>query len=65
MSDNVEVVQAQESVAAADMDYINAVFAHNLAKLSLARSVGQLADRLADYLKLPSQPVPSPPPPTR
>jgi len=65
VSDNVEVVQAQESVAAADMDYINAVFAHNLAKLSLARSVGQLADRLADYLKLPSQPVPSPPPPTR
>jgi len=54
VSDNVEVVQAQESVASAELDYINSVFAHNLAKLSLARSVGQLADRVADYLKLPA-----------
>jgi outer membrane protein TolC len=34
VTDNVEVVQAQESVAGAELDYINSVFAHNLAKLS-------------------------------
>lgn len=53
VSDNVEVVQAQETVAAAEMDYINSVFAHNLAKLSLARAIGQAADRLVEFLKLP------------
>ena len=53
VSDNVEVVQAQESAAAAVLDYINAVFSHNLAKLSLARAVGMAAERLPDFLKLP------------
>jgi len=46
VSDNVEVVQAQSSLASADLDYINSVFAHNLAKLSLARATGILADTL-------------------
>jgi outer membrane protein TolC len=53
VSDNLEVVQAQESLAIAAFDYINSVFAHNLAKLSLARSMGVAADRLTDFLKLP------------
>ena len=53
VSDNVEVVQAQESVAAAELDYINGVFAHNLAKLSLARAIGQASERLTDFLKGP------------
>src|SRR5581483_1603631 len=44
VSDNVEVVQAQESVASAELDYINSVFAHNVAKLSLARAMGGAAD---------------------
>jgi outer membrane protein TolC len=46
VTDNVEVVQAQASLASADLDYINSVFAHNLAKLSLARATGSLADTL-------------------
>lgn len=46
VTDNVEVVQAQASLAAADLDYINSVFAYNLAKLSLARAVGSAADTL-------------------
>jgi outer membrane protein TolC len=50
VSDNVEVVQSQESVAGAELDYINSVFAHNVAKLSLARAVGQGADNLAQFL---------------
>ena len=53
VSDNVEVVQAQESAAAAALDYINAVFSHNLAKLNLARAVGMAAERLPEFLKLP------------
>src|SRR5262249_10234292 len=31
VSDNTEVVQSQESVANAQLDYINSLFAHNLA----------------------------------
>lgn len=53
VSDNLEVVQAQESVASAELDYINSVFAHNVAKLSLARAMGAGADNLPQFLKLP------------
>jgi len=52
VTDNVEVVQAQESVAGAELDYINSVFAHNLAKLSLARAIGGAAENLAQFLTL-------------
>jgi outer membrane protein TolC len=40
VSDTIEVVQAQEALAAANDNYISALFAHNLAKLSLARALG-------------------------
>lgn len=53
VSDNLAVVQAQESVASADLDYINSVFAHNVAKLSLARAIGGAAGNWAQFLKLP------------
>jgi len=52
VTDNVEVVQAQESVAGAELDYINSVFAHNLAKLSLARAIGGAAESLPQFLTL-------------
>jgi outer membrane protein TolC len=52
VTDNVEVVQAQESVAGAELDYIDSVFAHNLAKLSLARAMGGAAENLAQFLKV-------------
>ena len=45
------MVQSQDSVAGADLDYINSVFAHNLAKLALARAVGQAAKNLAEFIK--------------
>ena len=53
ITDSIEVVQAQESTAGAALDYINSVFAHNLAKLGLARAIGVAAERLPDFLKLP------------
>lgn len=52
VSDNLEVVQSQESVATARLDYINGVFAHNLAKLSLARAIGRVAENLPQFLKM-------------
>jgi len=55
VTDNVEVVQSQEFVAAAELDYINSVFAHNIAKLSLARAMGQAADKLPQFLQINSQ----------
>lgn len=50
VSDNLEVVQSQEALSTANTDYINSVFAHNLAKLSLARSIGRAAEALPQFL---------------
>jgi len=52
VSDNVEVVQSQESVATSQLDYITSVFAHNLAKLTLARAIGGAAESLSRFLSL-------------
>ncbi len=50
VSSNIEVVQAQESVATATDNYLAALYAHNFAKISLARAVGQSAERVQPYL---------------
>jgi len=50
VSDNVTVVQSQESVADADLDFINSVFAFNIAKLSLARAIGRADEKLQQFL---------------
>ena len=52
VTDSLEVVQSEEAVAAADLDYINSVFAHNLAKLNLARTVGHAQQKLDQYLQV-------------
>jgi outer membrane protein TolC len=49
VTDNVEVVQAQDAVASAELDYINNLVAHNIAKLSLARAIA-VADRYRAFL---------------
>jgi outer membrane protein TolC len=51
--DNVTYVQAQEEVTNAEFDYINGVFAYNIAKLSLARAMGRAADALPEIFKAP------------
>ena len=51
--DNVQLVQAQEAVTNAEFDYINGVFAYNIAKLSLARATGRAADGLPESAKIP------------
>jgi outer membrane protein TolC len=40
VTDNIEVVQAQESVASANDTLISALYAHNVAKVGLARALG-------------------------
>ncbi|HJT89316.1 MAG TPA: TolC family protein [Bryobacteraceae bacterium] len=53
VADTLEVVQAQESVAVADQDYIGALYAHNLAKASLARAMGQAEQGIQQLLGRP------------
>ncbi len=47
---NIEVVQSQEAVARANDSYITALYAHNLAKASLARAVGIAEEAVQSYL---------------
>ena len=51
VTDNLEVVQAQESVAAAHENYISSLYAHNLAKVELARALGMAEKGVKDFLK--------------
>jgi outer membrane protein TolC len=51
--DNVTYVQAQQEVTNAEFDFINGVFAFNIAKLSLARAMGRAADALPEIFKAP------------
>jgi outer membrane protein TolC len=51
VSDNLEVVQAQESVASAHESYISSLYAHNLAKVELARALGNAEQGVKQYLK--------------
>lgn len=51
VTDNLEVVQAQESVASAHENYIQSLYAHNLAKIELARAIGDAEQGVQRYLK--------------
>ena len=50
VADNIEVVQAQEALAGANEDAINSLYAHNLAKVALARAVGGAEVSLKQYV---------------
>ena len=51
VADNLEVVQAQESVASAHETYIQSLYAHNLAKVELAHAIGDAEEGVKRYLK--------------
>ncbi len=51
VTDNLEVVQAQESVASAHESYIQSLYTHNLAKIELARAIGDAEQGVKRYLK--------------
>ena len=51
VTDNIEVVQAQDALATASDAYIASLYSYNLAKISLARSTGVAELRFAEYVE--------------
>ena len=51
VTDNLEVVQAEDALAIVNDAYIASVYAHNLAKISLARATGVAEARFAAYVE--------------
>jgi outer membrane protein TolC len=51
VADNLEVIQAQEAVAAANENYISGLYAHNIAKVALARAIGFAEEGVKQYLQ--------------
>jgi outer membrane protein TolC len=52
VTDTVEVVQAQGSVAVASDDLIAALYAHNLSKVELARALGSPQERIQKFMEV-------------
>jgi outer membrane protein TolC len=50
VTNNVEVIQAQQQLASANDRYIASLFAHNIAKVLLARSIGNAEQMVRNYL---------------
>jgi outer membrane protein TolC len=50
VTDNIEVVQAQDALANARETYISSLYQHNLAKVSLARAIGVAEQAVMRYL---------------
>jgi len=50
VASNIEITQAQDSVASASEHYIAALYAHNLAKAMLARAVGTAEESVMTFL---------------
>src|SRR6478735_4110281 len=50
VTNNLEVIEAQQDVAAANENYISSLFAHNLAKLTLLRALGSAQKDVNKYL---------------
>lgn len=50
VTNNLEIIQAQQDVAAANENYISSLFAHNLAKLTLLRALGSAQKDVNKYL---------------
>jgi outer membrane protein TolC len=51
VTDNLEVVQAQEATANAHEQLISSLYLHNLAKVSFARAIGRAEEGVLEYLK--------------
>jgi outer membrane protein TolC len=74
VTNNVEVIQAQQQLASANDQYIASLFAHNIAKVLLARAIGNAEQVVKQYLQEPgtvappngptAQPKPSAPQPS-
>ena len=52
VTDTIEVVQAQGSVAIANDNLISALYAHNLAKVELARALGSAEQQIQKFMEV-------------
>ncbi len=52
VTDNIEVVQAQESVASANDNLIASLYAHNVAKAALARALGSTVETIKKFIEV-------------
>jgi outer membrane protein TolC len=61
VTNNVEVVQAQQQLASANEQYITSLYAHNIAKVLLARAIGNAEEAVKQYLSEPGNVLPATP----
>ena len=61
VTNNVEVIQAQQQLAAANEQYIAGLYAHNIGKVLLARSIGNAEQVVKQYLAEPDRTTPANP----
>ena len=59
VTNNVEVIQAQQQLASANDQYIASLYAHNIAKVLLARAIGNAEQMVKQYLSEPGSILPS------
>ena len=51
VTDNLEVVQAQEALATAHENLISSLYQHNIAKVAYARALGRAEEGVREYLR--------------
>jgi outer membrane protein TolC len=61
VTNNVEVIQAQQQLASANEQYISSLYAHNIGKVLLARSIGNAEQVVKQYLSEPGSTTPANP----
>jgi outer membrane protein TolC len=51
VTDNLELIQAQEALASANENYISSLYSHNVAKISLVYALGYAEQGVKQYLQ--------------
>jgi outer membrane protein TolC len=51
VADNIEVVQAQQSVASANESLISSLYSYNVSKVEFGRAIGNTEAGVTEYLK--------------
>jgi outer membrane protein TolC len=61
VTNNVEVIQAQQQLASANEQYIASLYGYNIGKVLLARAIGNAEQAVKQYLSQPGSVVPASP----
>jgi len=61
VTNNVEVIQAQQQLASANEQYIDSLYGYNIGKVLLARAIGNAEQAVQQYLTEPGNVVPANP----